>query len=75
MATDWNLPAKGYEVVERDNRTVRKEKLRLVFLNSRSSKKIYENALHERFRKVHLKKDGARYRGPNQCHHTFISRC
>ncbi|SEG14818.1 Arm DNA-binding domain-containing protein [Billgrantia desiderata] len=68
-----NRPPQIYEVVDRDNRTVRKEKLRLVFLNSLSGKPFYENALRERFWRVHLKRAGVRYRGPNQCRHTFIS--
>ncbi|SDG27691.1 integrase [Onishia taeanensis] len=72
-ALTGHLPAETYEVVDRDNRTVRKEKLRLVFLNSLSGKPFYENALRERFWKVHLDHAGVRYRGPNQCRHTFIS--
>lgn len=67
------LEPRVYEVVDRDNRTVRKEKLRLVFLNSRNNQPFYENAIRERFWKTHLKKAGVRYRGPNQCRHTFIS--
>lgn len=66
-------PAQVYEIVDRDNRTVRKEKLRLVFLNSMSGKPFYENAIRQRFWQVHLKNAGVRYRGPNQCRHTFIS--
>jgi len=72
-ALTGKLPARTYEVVDRDNRTVRKEKLRLVFLNSRNNQPFYENAIRERFWKTHLKKAGVRYRGPNQCRHTFIS--
>lgn len=68
-----HLPTKVYEVVDRDNRTVRKEKLRLVFLNSLSGEPFYENAIRERFWKVHLEHAGVRYRGPNHCRHTFIS--
>lgn len=66
-------PAQTYEIIDRDNRTVRKEKLRLVFLNSQSGKPFYENAIRQRFWKVHLERAGVRYRGPNQCRHTFIS--
>ncbi|MDR5868129.1 tyrosine-type recombinase/integrase [Halomonas koreensis] len=68
-----HLPAQTYQVVDRDNRTIREEKLRLVFLNSLSGKPFYENAIRQRFWKTHLEKAGVRYRGPNQCRHTFIS--
>ena len=73
FALTGNLPAQTYQVVDRDNRTVRQEKLRLVFLNSLSGKPFYENAIRQRFWKTHLEKAGVRYRGPNQCRHTFIS--
>ncbi|MCG7600917.1 hypothetical protein MHM84_14090 [Halomonas sp. McH1-25] len=53
----WSLQG-TYEVVDRDSRTVRKKKLRLVFLNSMSGKPFYENALRERFWKVHLENAG-----------------
>lgn len=72
-ALTGKLPAQPYEIVDRDNRTVRKEKLRLVFLNSQSGKPFYENAIRQRFWKTHLEKAGVRYRSPNQCRHTFIS--
>ncbi|EWG98532.1 Arm DNA-binding domain-containing protein [Halomonas sp. BC04] len=72
-ALTGKLPARVFEIVDRDNRTVRKEKLRLVFLNSMSGKPFYENAIRQRFWKVHLEHAGVRYRGPNQCRHTFIS--
>jgi integrase len=72
-ALTGKLPAQTYEIVDRDNRTVRKEKLRLVFLNSMSGKPFYENAIRQRFWQVHLKRAGVRYRGPGQCRHTFIS--
>lgn len=72
-AITGKLEPRVYEVVDRDNRTVRKEKLRLVFLNSRNNEPFYENAVRERFWKTHLKRAGVRYRGPNQCRHTFIS--
>jgi integrase len=73
FALTGKLPAQTYQVVDRDNRTVRQEKLRLVFLNSLSGKPFYENAIRQRFWKTHLEKAGVRYRGPNQCRHTFIS--
>lgn len=72
-ALTGKLPAQTYEIVDRDNRTVRKEKLRIVFLNSQSGKPFYENAIRQRFWQTHLKKAGVRYRGPGQCRHTFIS--
>ncbi|MFG6158060.1 tyrosine-type recombinase/integrase [Halomonas sp. 1390] len=72
-ALTGKLPAQPYEIVDRDNRTVRKEKLRLVFLNSQSGKPFYANAIRQHFWKPHLEKAGVRYRSPNQCRHTFIS--
>lgn len=73
FALTGRLPAQEFEVIDRDNRTVRKEKLRLVFLNSLSGKPFYENAIRQRFWQTHLEKAGVRYRSPNQCRHTFIS--
>lgn len=42
------------EVVDRDNRTVRKEKLRLVSLHSRNNEPFYENVICERFWKAYI---------------------
>ncbi|WP_421865220.1 tyrosine-type recombinase/integrase [Motiliproteus sp.] len=69
-----HLPPIEVEVKQRDNRTVRSVKIRPVFRASRANKPLYgDQAIRERFWKVHLKRAGVRYRGPNQCRHTFIS--
>lgn len=62
------------EVVDRDNRTIRKQKIRPVFLNSRSLKPhAGDQDVRERFWETHLKHANVRYRPPSQCRHTFIS--
>ena len=67
-------PAIEVEVVDRDNKTIRKQKVRPVFLNSRSGQIHYgDQAFRDRFWETHLKKAGVRYRPPSQCRHTFIS--
>lgn len=69
-----HLPPVEVEVTDRDNKTVRKQKLRPVFLNSQSLQVHYgDQAYRERFWEAHLKKAGVRYRAPSQCRHTFIS--
>lgn len=69
------LPPTAIEVVERDNRTIRRESRTLVFLNSVTGKPFYENALRERFWRTHLQRAGVRYRGPNQCATPSSARC
>lgn len=62
------------EVTDRDNRTVRKQKIRPVFLNSQSLKPhAGDQDIRERFWETHLKKAEVRYRAPSQSRHTFIS--
>jgi integrase len=68
------LPPIEVEVTDRDNKTVRKQKVRPVFLNSKSLQVHYgDQAFRERFWETHLKAAGVRYRPPSQCRHTFIS--
>lgn len=62
------------ELIDRDNRTIRKQKIRPVFLNSQSLKPHpSDNNIRDRFWKTHLSKAGVRYRAPSQARHTFIS--
>lgn len=62
------------EVVDRDNRTVRKQKVRPVFLNTQLMKPHSgDQDIRERFWEVHLRNANVRYRPPSQCRHTFIS--
>ncbi|MDQ0741788.1 integrase [Pseudomonas sp. W4I3] len=56
------------DVVERDNKTVRKHKLHFVFLNTKSGlPHVRDFVVRDRFFKAHLKAAGVRYRGPGQC--------
>ncbi|WP_282389611.1 DUF3596 domain-containing protein [Pseudomonas sp. PS01296] len=62
------------DVVERDNKTVRKHKLHFVFLNTKSGlPHVSDFVVRDRFFKAHLKSAGVRYRGPGQCRHTYAS--
>lgn len=62
------------DVTDRDNKTIRKQTIRPVFLNSQSLKPHYGDlAIRDRFWRTHLEKAGIRYRAPSQCRHTFIS--
>lgn len=62
------------DVVERDNKTVRKHKLHFVFLNTKSGlPHVSDFVVRDRFFKAHLKAAGVRYRGPGQCRHTYAS--
>lgn len=62
------------EVVQRDNRTVRHERLQFVFHNSRTGLPHYDDhRIRSRFFVTHLRRAGVRYRGPGQCRHTYIS--
>lgn len=60
------------KVIQRDNITSRNEQLRLVFTNGPSGLAWTETSIRRWFQD-HLKKAQIRYRGPNQCRHTFAS--
>ena len=61
------------EITDRDNRTVRKKKIRPLFLRSSGQAFPNDGVLRDRFFKTHCEKSGVRYRGPGNCRHTFIS--
>ncbi|WP_019411231.1 Arm DNA-binding domain-containing protein [Pseudomonas psychrophila] len=62
------------DIVERDNKTVRKHTLHFVFLNSKSGlPHANDFVVRDRFFKAHLLAAGVRYRGPGQCRHTYAS--
>lgn len=62
------------EVLEADNRTKRKQKVRFVWLNSRTGNPMRgDTYLRESFLQGHLATAGIRYRGPGQFRHTFAS--
>lgn len=62
------------DVTERDNKTVRVRKLRFVFHNSSTgAAHTSSDMLLKGFWRPHLKAAGVRFRGPNNCRHTFAS--
>ncbi len=68
------LEPQQIEVKQRDNRTMKKESVRFVFLNSHTGQPHYDDfRLRDRFFRAHLNRAEVRYRGPGQCRHTYIS--
>ncbi|OWJ92705.1 site-specific integrase [Pseudomonas sp. A46] len=62
------------EVTDRDNRTVRRQSVRFVFHNGGTGQPYStSDNLRNGWWKTHLNKAKVRYRGPNQCRHTFAS--
>ncbi len=73
-ALTGTLPPQVVEIKQRDNRTIKQESLRFVFLNSNTGEPHYSDfTIRDRFFKTHLKRAGVRERGTNQCRHTYIS--
>jgi len=69
-----DLPAIKVNVVARDNRTIKEEELRFVFLNTYTGQHHSTgDFVRKKFFKPHLERAEVRYRGMNQCRHTFIS--
>lgn len=70
------LPPIDIEVMERDNRTIRREKIHPVFRPTQAGMPyINDFLLRDRFFLDHLRDAGVRPRGPGNCRHTFISQC
>lgn len=67
-----DYPAATIEVIQRDNMTVKKERVTLLFRNSVSGIPWSGQNVHEWFTD-HLARSGVAHRGPNQCRHTFAS--
>ncbi len=61
------------EITRLDNLSVRYQTMRLLFTNPNTGKPWSQSAL-DRWFKAHTKAVGVRYRGLNQCRHTFASR-
>lgn len=62
------------EVKQRDNRTMKMERIRPVFLNTNTGDPHYDDfRFRDRFFRYHLERAEVRYRGPGQCRHTYIS--
>lgn len=69
-----NLKPVPIEVIDRDNRTRKAQKVRFVFHNTASGEAFStSDTLRNGWWNGHLKKAGVRQRGPNQCRHTFAS--
>lgn len=61
-------------ILQRDNRSIKQERHRFVFLNSNTGRPFFDDfRLRDRFFRTHLLHAGVRYRGPGQCRHTFAS--
>lgn len=74
MAKTLMLPAQPFDVLAADNKTILKQSLRMVFLNSNNGKPHANDlAVRERFWDAHLKRAKVRYRGPNHARHTYAS--
>ncbi|MFI7864521.1 Arm DNA-binding domain-containing protein [Ectopseudomonas khazarica] len=68
------LPPVEIEVLDRDNRTRRQQRVRFVFHNTASGEAYStSDTLRNNWWKAQLKRAGIRPRGPNQCRHTFAS--
>ncbi|MFJ9993163.1 site-specific integrase [Pseudomonas putida] len=69
-----DLPAELIEVIDRDNRTVREQRVRFVFHNTATSEPYHSSdVLRHGWWITHLEKAGVRQLGPNTCRHTFAS--
>ncbi|MCW8966086.1 MAG: site-specific integrase [Candidatus Pacearchaeota archaeon] len=68
------LKATEIEMLDRDNRTYKKDKVKFVFLNSFNGLPINSDySIRAYFFQKHCDLAGVRYRGPGQCRHTFAS--
>jgi len=65
---------KEVDVLQLDNKTIKKEKLRMIFLNTTTEEAFpCIGSFTDRFFKAHLIKAGVRYRAFGQARHTFAS--
>jgi integrase len=69
-----NMKPVSIEVTDRDNRSIRQQSVRFVFHNGNTGT-AYSTSdnLRNNWWKDHLVAAEVRYRGPNQCRHTFAS--
>ncbi len=74
MQHTYMLEPLAVQVLRRDNKTVKTEQLRFVFMNTNLMKPhANETVIRARFFTYHLKKAKVRHRGPGNCRHTFAS--
>lgn len=67
------MKAIDIEVKDRDNKTLRQQRIRPVFRRTSGEPHVSDMTVRDRFFKAHCDKAGVRYRPPGQCRHTFIS--
>lgn len=68
-------PTQDIDILEKNNRKTRTERLHFIFLNSASQKPYLDSkGIAHPFWSRHLCKAEIRHRGINQCRHTFASR-
>ena len=68
------LSKREIKVTQSDNKTIKSEYVRFVFLNSKNLMPHFsEGTFRDRFFKTHLKKAEIRYRPPGQARHTYAS--
>ena len=72
VAAAQTAPAVEIKVMQRDNITAKKQKVRFLFRNSRSDV-LWNGKTLSKWFTAHLKKIGVQHRGANQCRHTFAS--
>lgn len=73
-AISQRLAPEDVEITLSDNKTVVKESLRFVFINSNTQRHFYDSEnFNSSFFKNHLEKAKVRHRGANQARHTFAS--
>ncbi|WLI47482.1 tyrosine-type recombinase/integrase [Pseudomonas beijingensis] len=72
VAAAHRAPYEEIKVIQRDNITSKKQKVRFLFRSSTSGLLWNGRTLSKWFTE-HLKKAGVRHRGANQCRHTFAS--
>ncbi|WP_095159156.1 Arm DNA-binding domain-containing protein [Pseudomonas sp. Irchel 3E13] len=67
-------PLVDVDVTDRDNRTIKRQKLRFVFHKTTTSAAwTSSDVLVKTWWRKHLENVGVRYRGPNNCRHTYAS--
>jgi integrase len=73
-AHTYLMPQMEIEVLQKDNKTIKKQMITPVFLNTNTGRPhVSDMPVRDRFFKGHLKKAKVRYRGPNHCRHTYCS--
>lgn len=76
-AISFMMAPEEFDVLQRDNKTVVKESLRIVFVQTQVRKDspggAFKNDYYyrEKFFTAHLRHAGIRYRGPNHARHTY----